>query len=374
VTALTANHPTAFKATARLVLAACVGMFALAGVAATLPGVLDAPSLRSRLAAVQPLSSIARAGTRLVSAGRHGIVVYSDDGGKSWQQADVPVSSDLTAITFATPLRGWAVGHDGLILATADGGQHWQRQLDARTLATSLKGYAGQLAAKHADTAFVDEVRRLADSAPAQSFLDVAFADDRVGYAVGGFNLIYRTEDGGAHWLPMLAETDNPRGLHLYAIRRITNGNGADDVYIAGEQGLVLKLDRASGRFVACKTPYEGSFFGIVGDHKAVLAYGLRGNAWRSADGGASWQRVVAGPEVALTGGTVLANGRWVLVDMAGLVLVSDDSGQSFVPAPIPPGIPYTGVTEGLDGKVALSGLRGASVQSLAPPGKTPGK
>lgn len=353
----------AMKAKVRLALIVGLSLLAISAMAETLPDLIDTPALHSARAATQPLSGVARAGSRLVAVGRHGIIVISDDDGAHWQQVDVPVSSDLTAVTFATPLRGWAVGHEGVILASTDGGMHWTRQLNARSLAASLRNYAVQLAAKGVDAKATDEIRRLADSAPSQSFLDVGFIDDHTGYAVGGFNLIYRTEDAGAHWLPILNETENPQGLHLYSVKKI-----GDDVYIAGEQGLVLKRDHVSGRFVACKTPYEGSYFGIVGDSHAVLAYGLRGNAWRSTDGGANWQRVAAGPEVALTGSTVLADGRWVLVDIAGLVLVSDNSGQSFAFAPIPPGYPYTGVSEDSAGKVALTGVGGVAVQSIKPP------
>jgi UDP-N-acetylmuramyl tripeptide synthase len=37
------------------------------------------------------------------------------------------------------------------------------------------------------------------------------------------------------------------------------------DVYIVGEQGLALKLDRAAGRFRALELPYKGTLFGLTG-------------------------------------------------------------------------------------------------------------
>src|SRR3977135_3294331 len=77
---------------------------------------LQVPALPSRLAASSPLFAIARAGTRLVAVGQRGHVLLSDDDGTSWRQAAVPVSVDLTAVHFASPQRGWAVGHDGAIL------------------------------------------------------------------------------------------------------------------------------------------------------------------------------------------------------------------------------------------------------------------
>jgi hypothetical protein len=88
--------------------------------------------------------------------------------------------------------------------------------------------------------------------------------------------------------------------MHLYAVRGI-----GSDVWIAGEQGLLLKLDRASGRFAAVPLPYQGTLFGVAGSGRAVLVHGLRGNLLRSTDGGASWQAIPTGVQVGLTAATV---------------------------------------------------------------------
>src|SRR6187431_1150892 len=63
--------------------------------------VLDTPALTSALASRAPLSALARAGeNRLVAAGQRGHILWSDDGGAKWQQATVPLSSDLLALSF----------------------------------------------------------------------------------------------------------------------------------------------------------------------------------------------------------------------------------------------------------------------------------
>ncbi len=58
---------------------------------------LDVPAQMSPLAAKSLLQGVARAGPRLVAVGQRGHIVYSNDAGATWQQAKVPVSSDLTA-------------------------------------------------------------------------------------------------------------------------------------------------------------------------------------------------------------------------------------------------------------------------------------
>ena len=51
-----------------------------------------------------------------------GHIAYSDDQGRSWVQAAVPVSVDLTSVSFVTPRLGWVTGHDGVVLRSDDAG------------------------------------------------------------------------------------------------------------------------------------------------------------------------------------------------------------------------------------------------------------
>jgi photosystem II stability/assembly factor-like uncharacterized protein len=264
-------------------------------------------------------------------------VILSDDGGESWWQAAVPVSSDLTAVWFASPARGWAVGHDGVVLATRDGGLGWERQLDGRRL-------EGRLGRRGVD----------------ESFLDVWFEDERSGFAVGAHGLVVRTADGGETWTPWRGRVDNPRVLHLYAMRP-----AGGEVWAVGELGLVLRLDRQRGRLEAVPVPYAGSFFGVVGDERTAVAFGLRGTALRTRDGGASWARVETGVEEALTGGAALPDGRLVLVTASGRVLASDDGGATFRLAGGSAGAPASGVAPAGRGAVAVVGAAGVRLERL---------
>ena len=98
-------------------LAATAALTALAAGGATSAwvDVLDSPALQSPLAAKGLLNGLALAGDRIVAVGQRGHILISDDKGKSWQQAKVPVSSDLVAVHFPTAQAGWAVGHDGVV-------------------------------------------------------------------------------------------------------------------------------------------------------------------------------------------------------------------------------------------------------------------
>ena len=85
---------------------------------------LDAAAPSTRFTATTHLTRH-RAGRQPAGGvGMRGLIVLSDDEGKTWRQAPVPVSSDLVSVRFVTPSRGWACGHDGVILRTSDGGAH----------------------------------------------------------------------------------------------------------------------------------------------------------------------------------------------------------------------------------------------------------
>jgi photosystem II stability/assembly factor-like uncharacterized protein len=238
-------------------------------------------------------------------------------------------------VWFADAKHGWAVGHDGVILASVDAGETWKLQL------------TGDSPVVHG-----------ADKA----FLDVWFTDERNGYAVGSFNLLVHTTDGGRTWGSLSDSTDNPKQYNLHSIRPV-----GGSLFIAGEAGLLLKLDPKSQRFRSVATPYNGSFFGIADAGEALLLFGLRGNAFLSADGGATWTKVDARLPSAIVATTRSATGRLLLADAGGRIAASQDDGRTFVSVTTQPALPITGLTEVGNGLIAIVGPRGATVQRMLP-------
>lgn len=293
---------------------------------------LDQPAQPSALASHALINGVAQAGHRLVAVGQRGHVLYSDDQGASWRQASVPLSSDLVAITFSDAHHGWAVGHDAVVLHTDDAGASWQRQYDGRHDAQ-----AGD-----------------------KPLLDVWFDEAGHGLAVGAFGLALSSDDGGRHWRHCEDLLDNPHGLHLNAIRAI---DGA--LYIVGEQGLVLRRSAGATRFEALPTPYQGSFFGLIGNQHGLVVFGLRGTALRSTDGGRNWQQASTGTQTGLTAGARLADDTLLLVSQSGQLLRSIDGGASFTalagvtPGPAAAALPLAGK------RLLIGGARGLRVQPL---------
>ena len=326
--------------------------------------VLDAPAQMSSLATKTLLQGVTRAGDRLVAVGQRAHVLTSIDDGVTWKQSRVPTSSDLTAVYFIDDRRGWAVGHDGVVLHSEDGGQTWSMQLDGRKANALLvsamtrkvaaepgSGQAGDLLA---------EAKRYEAQGADKPFLDVWFADASNGYVVGAYNMIFRTTDGGASWQPWFDRTDNPKFLNLYAIRPV---NG--DVYIAGESGLVLKLDTVAQRFKALSLPYPGSLFGVTAAGNSVLVFGLRGNVLRSDDGGTSWVKVDAALPSSIVAATNTASSV-LLADAGGRIATSADGGRTFTQVQQKQVAPITGLVVARDNRLAVVGPRGVAVTSIA--------
>jgi photosystem II stability/assembly factor-like uncharacterized protein len=304
---------------------------------------------------------VARAGNRLVAVGQRGHVVFSRDHGAHWAQAGVPVSSDLTSVFFVDDRHGWAVGHDGVILASGDGGLTWRVQLTGRkagaiVLAAMEQRAAAEPASKPVRK-LLEEAHRFQEQGADKPFLDVWFADTANGDIVGAYNLIFHTVDGGKNWQPWFDRTDNPKFFNLYAIRPVCG-----ELYIAGEGGLILKLDDTARRFRALTVPYDGSFFGIAAAGTAVVAFGLRGTVYRSDDAGATWAKADAGLPATVVGATRMADGALLLADMGGRLAKTADGGRSFRTLVQKQPVPVTGLAEIGDGKLVLVGPRGAIV------------
>lgn len=346
---------------------AIVGLLALwHGItpAAGFVDVLDLPAKASALAISNPLVGMTRAGERLIAVGQRGHILYSDDSGKHWQQASVPVSTDLNAVNFPSALQGWAVGNDGVILHSSDAGATWHKQLDGRQIGALLVNHYGALAQAEPGnerwSQLADEGQRLVEQGADKPLLDVWFADDKLGYVVGVFNLILRTEDGGQSWTPFQDRTDNPQGFHLNAI-----ASTGDGLYIAGEQGLLLKWGDTHQRFSAVPIPYQGSFFGVLGKPGEVIAYGLRGNVLRSTDGGLNWTRLETGLHVSITAGIVDASGHYRLFTQGGQMLVSQGAGADLHLVRQAEPAPVTGATQAANGALVVVGSRGAQALSV---------
>jgi photosystem II stability/assembly factor-like uncharacterized protein len=298
---------------------------------------MERPAVSAAVPSRAVLLDVTTAGQRLVAVGERGVVVLSDDGGQTWRQSKVPTSVSLTGVAFPSPTQGWAIGHAGIVLHSRDGGETWAKQLDgveaARLALDAAHTAAAQAGPGNEDAQRqVQAAQRLVDDGPDKPFLDLAFEDERHGFVVGAYNLIFRTEDGGQTWQPWLGRLDNPMGLHLYAIQIV-----GSTVYLAGEQGLFLRSTDGGEHFSRLKTPYEGTYFTMAADAAGnVILGGLRGHVFWSADRGDTFAPARVPIPVSLS---AIARGEGATLyfaNQAGMLLVSHDGGRTLMPLSAP--------------------------------------
>lgn len=236
------------------------------------------------------LLAATRAGNRLLAVGEHGIVLLSDDEGRTWRQAaEVPTRTTLTAMVFVDDKLGWATGHGGQILNTRDGGEHWTLQAGAMDGENSL--------------------------------FSIWFTDARHGIAVGPYGHALRTGDGGEHWNEQTVAEGEDAERHLNHVFAGKDGR----LYIMAELGAVLHSDDRGETWQLVQTPYAGSLWaGLVRPDGSLLALGMTGHALVSIDRGETWRELATGTTQSLTAGVALPDGREVLVALGGAMSVGN--------------------------------------------------
>ncbi|MFY8349374.1 WD40/YVTN/BNR-like repeat-containing protein [Pseudoalteromonas sp. SSM20] len=233
--------------------------------------VLPQPAIPAQLAAQNLLTDITRTSEATLAVGKWGNIVFSNDS-NTWQQANSPVQSLLTAVHFVDSQHGWAVGHDATILYTQDGGQNWQ-----------IQQYLPELD---------------------KPLLDIIFFDKNHGLAIGAYGLSYRTLDGGISWtrefydsllfeddrnyLNELKESD-PESYQIETQSILPHFNSifvdGDTLWLVGELGLMATSTDLGKTWERRDEIYAGSFFAFNKLNDQYLVAGLRGTAFVSDDG-----------------------------------------------------------------------------------------
>lgn len=343
---------------------------------------LNTPAISSAKAEQTLMLDVVRAGVRLVAVGAHGNIVLSDDDGKSWQQAKVPVSVTLTAVSFPSSQQGWAVGHDGVIVHSSDGGLTWQKQFDgylankamvAAAKANKLNAEsklddalesANQLAIEEAELALENLTYALEDAiydektGSTKPFLDTWFYDNKTGFALGAYGMMFKTRDGGQSWQDWSAVMNNADRLHLNAITKVANRS----LIVVGEQGMILRSDDMGDSWHSLPSPYEGSLFGSYADGEKIVVYGLRGKTYRSQDGGVNWQAVTNNNQQALMASLKLRSGQVVLIGNAGSKVVLNKELNFVSSATLLGRIAYAGAAQAANDEIIVAGEKGVTI------------
>ena len=204
---------------------------------------------KSKLAHLSLINALEKVGDRIYAVGVHGIIIFSDDEGETWVQADsVPTQNTLTDISCSSEQLCWATGHDSTILHSNDAGKTWEIQ--------------------YIDIDF---------DAP---LLSIHMYDDNIGIAIGAFALSLRTSNGGISWDYLFVSDDEfqPHLNYTYGDDQAWRESSRDEGYAVGELGKYYVSDDQGLNWLEIDTGYFGSFWsGIKVDNGQSLLLGMSG-------------------------------------------------------------------------------------------------
>jgi photosystem II stability/assembly factor-like uncharacterized protein len=229
------------------------------------------------------------------AVGVDGIIVGTDDGGRTWAAEHSPIAASHLDVSAVSATRAFAVGvdwaasdHASYIISTSDGGATW----------TTLGTY------------------------PDEWLECVDFVDSSHGW-VGGPQSLRRTTDGGAHWTS-LVDVD-ARDLDFVTT---TRGWAADD------WGRVRRTIDGGSHWTIVETP-------LVGPNPLRISFADTSNGWaiqkvtgaiiHTVDGGVSWETQKAGgPNSRWDIAAATAKRAWA-VSEGGVILRTTNGGVTWI-------------------------------------------
>lgn len=288
--------------------------------------------------------AVSPSGSRVVAVGTDGGAAWSHDGGASWTFAHLGTDADATGVAFQDDSRVWATGElpsgwtaSGVLLRSDDGGRTWTVAvsdhpvpLSSIAFADADHGVAGQPADGVLETTD-GGTSWVAVAHPGLGLAAVEFVDPLLGLAAGtGFDFtLSRTTDGGASWASVYTCPDGtitglsiPDGLTGYLASPVSVARTTD----AGATWSPRAAIAATWiEDLAFADPLNGWIGGVrhAGNDR-------RGTILATSDGGATWtDRGLDEPD--RVAALAVAPGPVVLgAGGGGTVLRSTDGGATF--------------------------------------------
>lgn len=255
---------------------------------------------------------------------------------------------DLNTVYFADSKRGWVGGDEGVVLRTDDGGRTWQQQPSGveagvndiyfrdkedgyllaanRVLTTEDGGRTWHPAASFAAADFAGATPEL---------YSVRFTSKKRGWIVGSVSrgdrvldsLLLRTDDGGASWQRVSAPV-KVELLHL-------DFRGEKRGWIVGDRGTILRTADGGETWRQQRVNTTATLYHVdFEDDETGWAVGERSTILRTTDGGATWLAVevpVLGPRATLLSVAFANKDDGWIVGRNGMILRSSDGGRTWV-------------------------------------------
>lgn len=240
------------------------------------------------------------------AVGKFGLILITQDGGKTWQRRQSGTVKTLSAVSFADAQHGWVVGSGGTMLSTTDAGGTWRAvnggvkdQLlgvaalsGERIFAVGAFGIllstsdGGQTWTKH-ELKWDSLIERIVkDGGYVEPNLNaVSFSSADSGWVVGEFGLVLHTADGGKTWTSQRYGSDFPQ---LYAVKFIDDRRG----WALGQAGSLIQTKDGGQHWTPVELETKRDLYDISvdGTHGIIVGDGV---ILATLDNGATWKSAV---------------------------------------------------------------------------------
>ena len=253
------------------------------------------------------------------ACGNQGAVIFTVDGGKTWQTLNDSSGIDLYDINFLGASKGFIVGSQGTLLSTTDTGKTWQK-INLNTSEALFKIYF--------------------------------FNDNKTGFIVGAKGTILRTNDGGVSWNML----NSPTQELLYSISFVNNNTG----FIVGWSGEVLKTTDSGNNWIETKE-FSGQYLKDIKffDSKTGIVVGGGGVIARTDDAGNDWKLITSNTSSGLYAVSFLDKKDGMVLGGKGELLTSTDGGEKWKVIPSGSFVSLLAISETPSKKIFIAGDNG---------------
>ena len=256
-------------------------------------------------------------------------VLRTVDGGRSWTEQEIGISTVVEAIAFIDETTGWLVGTKGVIAKTTDGGITWQLQ-------------TSNTESRLRDVFFVDdttgwavgdntilftfnggELWQGAGTRYTAQFNALSFSSRTTGWIVGKSGIMYQTADGGSTWTVLTSPTAEDLSNIFFLNAQTGWISGKNGTILSTKNGGITWDSRASGTQQWLSDIY-------FTDTNRGWSVGSLGTVLQTLDGGLSWIPVVLPTSATLNAVHITPQGDGWICGAGGVCFRTKDLGNSW--------------------------------------------
>lgn len=257
-----------------------------------------------------------------------GVVYHTQNSGKTWQKMETGIQRAIGSVYFLNSQTGWIqAGED--VYRTADGGKKWEKsKLPLSELPTSPQPMKKSTGSGPTFGLHGISPNPMGEGlGPTWWQGDIAFANEKQGWAVVNQWYVFHTEDGGKTWAVQLDTGSMSYGFSHISLRDAQNGCVSGSTIYCTENGGRAWQERLG---VGLGNSKELGGISLT-SHSAGWVVGNDGRILKSEDNSKSWKSVSRWDKCGNHSVFINKKTRWLWYSWLPDICRTDDGGQTWI-------------------------------------------